>query len=269
MKTILLYANDDEGVQARFDAAVSLTRALDGHLYCLQATPYSAFVMGDPFGGIYAIPTVIGEVREAEESHQAKLEARLKTEGVPWTWTRMDGQPAQLLIDRARLADLVVLSLPRSEGRIDTPLSLLGNVATAVRSAVLAVPPEGGAVDLSGAALVAWNGSAEACHALRFVRPLLQRASRVQIVAVDEDKADIPPTDAAGYLARYGIRATIEAQPPGERSIAETICEASDAIKAAYVVMGAYGHSRFREMVLGGVTRAMLTQSRIPLILAH
>src|SRR5688500_16718133 len=103
MKSVLLYANPDAGLEARLQAALDLTRMFEGHLTCLQVTPYDSFIMGDPFGGIYALPTVIEQVQSAAGQHRARIEQRLSGEGVGWDWQRYDGAPGQLLVDRARL----------------------------------------------------------------------------------------------------------------------------------------------------------------------
>src|ERR1044072_2278781 len=85
MKTVLLYANDDVGLESRLQAALDVARAFSAHLSCVQVTPFDSFIMGDPFGGVYALPTVIEAASKAEEEHRAKIEARLAIEDVPWS----------------------------------------------------------------------------------------------------------------------------------------------------------------------------------------
>ena len=116
MKSVLLYANPDAGLESRLQAALDVTRLFEGHLTCLQVTPYDLFIMGDPFGGIYALPTMIEQVRRTADEHRERMEQRLRGEGVAWDWLRFDGAPAQLIVDRARLCDLIVLSLPGTTG---------------------------------------------------------------------------------------------------------------------------------------------------------
>ena len=103
---------------------------------------------------------------------------------------------------------------------------------------------------------------------------MLSRASQVQLLTVreqqDAERPDLLPTDAAKYLARHGIEAEIvELASDGKLSTAEILSQAAEIRKAAYLVMGAYGHSRFRERILGGVTRDMLTNPKTPLLLSH
>lgn len=269
MKTVLLYANEDKGLESRLQAALDCARAFDAHLACVQVTPFDSFIMGDPFGGVYAVPTVLEQVRETETRHRERIEARLKTEGVSWDWLRYDGSPAQILVDRSRLADLVVLSLPAEGPGRDAALSIAGDVVLHAKPPVLAVPPESRGLDPRAAVLVAWDGSVEACHALRQSLAMLGKAERVHVVTVSDDPAQFPATDAAVYLSRHGIDAELHEWPRDGRSTAAALIDAAAVLKAAYLVMGAYGHSRLREAVLGGATRGMLRSSPLPLLLSH
>ena len=271
MKSVLLYANGDAGLESRLQAALDVTRMVDGHLACLQVTPHDAFIMGDPFGGVYALPTVIEQVQRTAEEHRERMEARLAGEGVAWDWLRFDGAPAQLLVDRSRLADLIVLSLPGGEaGRpTESAQAIAADVLVHARAPVLAVPAGGRRFDGAGAAMVAWDGSLESSHALRLNRPMLERASAVHVVTVTEGHSEFPAVDACRYLALFGIEAELHEWPREGRGTAAALLDAAASLSAAYVVMGAYGHTRLREAVLGGATRDMLHKSIVPLLMAH
>lgn len=270
MKSILLYGNEDGGTGARFEAALTLARTYDGHIVCLQATPYDSYILGDPFGGVYALPEVVERVREAEDAHRARIEAMLPRDGLSWEWQRVDGAPVQSLIDRTRLADVVVVSLPplNDQGRRGTT-GMAGDVALHVRAPVLAMPMEAQAFDPLGVAVVAWNGSIESAHALRQALPMLARARSVHLITVDGRQHDFAASQARDYLALHGIGAEVREWPLQEPGIATTLIAAAESLDASYIVMGAYGHSRLREAVLGGATRDLLDSSPIPLVLAH
>jgi nucleotide-binding universal stress UspA family protein len=269
MKSVLLYANQDSGLEGRLQAALDVARAFDAHIGCVQVTPFDSFIMGDPFGGVYALPSVLETVRESEDAHRASMEARLRTEGASWDWLRCDGSPAQIVVDRSRLADLIVLSLPEP-GKYDGPLSMAADVALHARAPALAVPAGSQGVDCMGTAIVAWNGALEAAHALRLSLPMLRRADKVQIVTVKEDQAEFPATDASLYLARHDIASELHEWPAADHgSTAGALLDAARTLGGAYVVMGAYGRSRLRESVLGGTSREMLHHAGIPLVLAH
>lgn len=269
MKSILLYANEDSGLESRLQAALDVARAFDGHIHCVQATPYESFLMGDPFGGVYALPTLAGEVSKIDSAHQARIEERLRGEGVSWDWERFDGGPAQIVTARAALADLIVLSLPGSGTDHDISLSIAGSVVTHARAPVLAMPRASRGLDCAAPAAIAWNGAPEAAHALRLTLPMLCRASAVHIVTVTEDMSGFPAIDASQYLSRHGIASELDEWPRDGRSTAEALLDAARMRGAGYLVMGGYGHSRMAETMLGGTTREMLLQDDMPLLLAH
>lgn len=270
MKSILLYANDDDGQESRLQSALDLARTFNGHITCLQVTPFDSFILGDPFGGVYALPMVVEEIRNAKEANRSRIEERLKRESIGWTWLEYSGQPAQLVVDRSRLADVIVITLPGPDGASsDGPLGIAGEVAVHARSPVLAAPVGARSLDCRGTALVAWNGAPESSNALRQALPLLKEASAIHMVTVGDDEVDFPATQGCEYLALHGLSPQLHEWPRSGRSVAEAILDSASVLKAAYVVMGAYGHSRLREAVLGGVTREMLSKSPLPLLLGR
>lgn len=268
MKTVLLHIREDRGMEARFQAALDAVRRFDGHLTCLQATPFDTYIIGDPFGGVYAFPEVIERVRDTEQGTRSRIETDLSNEGVSWDWLHYDGSAAQMLIEQGRLADMIVVSQPVRERGADQPLPIAADIALHARTAVLTVPADARSLDCGGTAVVAWNGSSESANALRLARPMLHGASAVHVVTVGEG-GDLPSSAACRYLARHGIASELHEAQAEERSVAAAIDATAAALGADYLVMGAYGHSRLRELVLGGVTNELLHDSRIPLLIAH
>ena len=116
--------------------------------------------------------------------------------------------------------------------------------------------------------MIAWNGSPEAAHAVRAALPLLKLASAVQIISFNEDQ-NFPMADVRRYLDAHGVTAGCNEHRLDGKTVGEALCHISSVLLAAYIVMGAYGHTRFREAVLGGVSRYMLAHSPVPLLLAH
>ena len=269
MKNILLYASDDNGMESRLQVALDVARAFESHLECVQVTPFDAIIMGDPFGGVYALPTVVAAVQDAEDDFKARIDQRLSTEGASWEWTRFTGQPSQVVDARSRLADLIVLSLPGEDAGYTGPHAMAADVSMSARAPVLAVERETRSLDCYGKAMIAWNGSPEAANALRLTLPMLRKASAIHIVEVSEKKEGFPSTAASLYLSRHGLASELHEWPVRENGVADALKEAATTLHAAYIVMGAYGHSRFSEAVLGGVTRDFLRHSPVPLLLAH
>ena len=79
MKSVLLYATEDNGMESRLQAALDVSRAFESHLECVQITPFDAVIMGDPFGGVYALPNIVAAVQDVEDEHKRRIEQRLQT----------------------------------------------------------------------------------------------------------------------------------------------------------------------------------------------
>ncbi|WP_164156320.1 universal stress protein [Sandarakinorhabdus rubra] len=268
MKNILLHIHDDEEQGARLAVASDLARQTGGHLSCLQVTPVEAFG-GDPYGGLFGMAALIDTIHDSGKALRLDIERRLAGEGVPWDWRCFDGHVVETLIEQALLADVVVLSQPGAARRGRPPAAIVGDIVLYARCPVLMVPQGHRSCDLDGPALVAWNGSVEAAHALRLVLPLLRRAQRVHLVEVSDDAIGAPASEAALWLSRHGIVADVHDWPAKGRRISVALLHAAAELGVTYMVMGAYGHSRLRETVLGGVTRELIATAGVPLLMAH
>ena len=270
MKTILLYVHDDAGAEARLQAALALARAHSGHIACLQVTPLDVYVATDIFGGAFVMPSLIDKVNEHARKLRADTEARLVGEGVSWSFEHCDGPPAPVIVSRASLADVVVLSRGIRMPKGNEPEPLAGEVALHVSTPVLAVPPGDKGFDACGTAVVAWNGSVEAANALKAALPMLRQANAIKLVTIrEDDELTFPATDGCEYLARHGLKAELHEIARHDRSVGDRLLATVADLGADYLVMGAFGHSRARELILGGVSRWMLIESPVPLVLAH
>lgn len=270
MKSVLLHINRDNGQESRLQAALDLVRAQEGHLTCLQVTPIQQYVAMDPFGGSFVLPANLQELRAEEANERAALEDRLTREGVSWDWQHYNGDLVQTLLSASRLADVTVLTrtmaAPKDSG---SPLPIAADVAVHARGAILAVPPALHSFDCCGNAVIAWNGSYEAAHALRSAVTLLAQAHEVNILTVEEDDSGFPATDASAYLSRHGIASELHEWARAGRTVEETISKATEELGGSYLVMGAYGRSRLRETLFGGVTKHLMAECRVPLLMAH
>lgn len=269
MKTILVHIENDEGQESRLQAAFDLARAFGAHLHCLQVTPYAAYALGD--GGMSGFPvtTIVEAIEKQRRDDRDKVEARLKQEGVSWDWASRDGDSVVRLAEASRLADVVVMSAGPFEKTPKLQVSMTGDVAIQAAAPVLAVTPGMKGLNLNGHALVAWDGSREAATAMRQSLSLLRMAKEVHILTVEEKPSDFRASDAARYLSRHGLEAEVIERSTGGKSIEEVIREEILRLGACYLVQGAYGHSRLRQTLFGGVTRGLLSDAPVPLLLAH
>jgi len=267
MKNILLLIHDDAGQEARLQAALDITRALGGHLKCLDVTPMTV-LPGDGYGSDGSAVMLAYE-QQQESANKARLLKRMEAEDVSWEWADATGLMAQCLEDAARTADLIVVNRQLD----DCPTPDMRGICTGlvVKSGVpvLAVPEDVIGFDAAGNALVAWDGSAAAAAALTAAVPLLQLATSVTIFEVEDGSIKSPAEEAATYLSRHGVHPMVVADKSyGDRTSGILLAKARSGV-FDYLVMGGFSHSRFVEALLGGVTRRMLTESPIPLFLAH
>jgi len=270
MKSLLLNANNDGGWNARLQVALDISRAFGSHLNCVQAMPIIDAI-GSPVWFV-PYPDLAQNFIDAGEQHRALAETRLQGEGVSWDWFSVTGEPSYAIVERSGLADLIVVSSPggKSGGPADYDVPVAANICTHARGPVLAAPTQLKRFDPLGTALVAWNGSMESAHALRLSLPMLAKATKVFVLTVTEDKTHkFPATEASAYLSRHDIASELHCWDREGRKVADVVLDAASTLGADYIVAGAYGHSRFREAVLGGATRGLLSDSPIPVLMAH
>ena len=271
MKSILLHMNDDGGMESRLQVALDMARGFEGHVTCLQAVSFDVFAPGDFYGS--ALAAAMPVVKEAAEQFRARTEADLGNEDVSWEWLFRYGMAEQRLLEQSAINDVIIVGARDIDDEVDRPSQLVGELVMRARTPVLVVPESSKRFDCAAPALIAWNGSTEAGIAMRAALPLLRKASKVYIATVteenDRERYDLPPTDGAEYLSRHGIESeVVEVARDGAR-VADALFGAAQVRRCGYVVMGAYGHSRLAEMLLGGVTRRALTAPPLPIFLAH
>lgn len=270
MKSVLLHIFEDESLNDRLSVALDVCRAHDAHLTCAYVTPYASYVGLDPMGGVFTSGALVDSLREAEDRVRKQVEARLANEDVRWDWQSFDGDPAQTLVSASSLADLVILSqVSRDRATSDSPLAIVDEVAVNAGCAVLVVPKGVNRFDAKAPIVVGWNASEEAARAIREALPALQMASGVTLVAVGEDGEDYPSTDASAYLSRHSVSSDLRTFTDADGKPDALIAQVASEIGAGAILIGAYGHSRLRETLLGGVTRRLATHSDIPVLLGR
>jgi nucleotide-binding universal stress UspA family protein len=262
MKNILLLVHSDDGQESRLQCALDVVRAVDGHLTCLDVV--SPPVVVAEFDAGYTQGVLAEDAVAAERELRAALEPRLQREGVPYSWIETTGDIRECIFDQAGLSDLVVVGAHPDKGEF-THGDIAADIAGKIGTAILAVPHAAKSIVLFGTAVVAWDGSEAADAALRAAMPLLAQAKETIIVTVGAVDGD--PKEAAQYCSRHGIEPEIH-EAPAIGWASEVLLDRSEVFGAGYVVMGAFGHSRVREAIFGGVTRAMLSRSKRPLLLA-
>lgn len=270
MKSVVVHVHEDNGLHGRVDAALDVCRAHDAHLTCLHVTPYSAYATFDPAGGVFTSGILIEELQRQQDKLQQQLADKLAREDVRWDWQAFDGDIAQALVSASSLADLLVLGQAK-QGRGDPadPLPVVDAVVVNAGCPVLVVPSGCNRIDAAAPVVIGWNASEQAARAIRQAVPLLKAASEVHLVSIGGDREDFPQMDASTYLSRHGIATELHELKAGGRQPDEVLHQFALDRKAGAILIGAYGHSRLRETLLGGVTRYLSTSTQIPLVLAR
>ena len=215
-----------------------------------------------------------GKVRDEQTSAaRAQFDAGVKAAGIAGAeWRTEEGDLAFTVALHARYADLVVVN--QTDPAEDRPANFADEVVLALGRPMLIVPYVGEFKSFAQDILVCWNASREAARAVTDALPLLQRAKRVIVLSVDGNASpgghgEAPGSDIALYLARHGVRAEAARTGSGGLDIGSVILSRAFDYSADLIVMGAYGHSRMREIVLGGATRSVLKSMTVPVLMSH
>ncbi|MGN6595415.1 universal stress protein [Sphingopyxis terrae] len=266
MKSILLLVHEDEGQDARLEAALGIARALDAHLHCIDVTPRTT-IASELYVGL-GETSMLAIRTEGDEANGVAVRDRLSREDVAWSWTEVQGDIANCAIAAARLADLVVLNRTLDEHGVPDMPVIITKLLEHPCAPIVAVPPAQERFEFDRA-LIAWDGRSSAAAALRASVPLLALAKRIELFTVgDIAGGDLPAEEAKAYLAQYGLQAEIRRISDGSAKVASRITAECERWRADYVVMGAFGRGAWRE-TFGGVTRSLLKTSPVPLILCH
>lgn len=270
IKAILFAVHDDDGLDDRFQAALSLARACSAHLQLLHVIPVQAYSSVDSYGGSFVSGEIIEALEQEADAIRLRLEQHLRKEDVSWNYELTTSVLLAEMIRKSALADLVVMGRePHWREFSRTGPGLLGALICSTRTP-LCIPGDGRKTfDPFGRALIAWNGSIEAANAVRSSIGLLKMASDVHVVRYTEDKhLSLGDEQLAEYLSRHGIHAEMETHP-ARFGIAEDLIGDATNAAAEYIVMGGYSHSRAGEFLFGGLTRALLQECAPSLVMAH
>lgn len=180
------------------------------------------------------------------------------------------GTLTQAVADRAQYADLVIQPPPYAPGRSSQAPAIVEAALFAGRAAVLVTDRP---VGKPTRVVLAWNESPEAMAAARKSLPLIALSKRADILIVDPPRHDItygdPGSGFSRMLARHGVNPSVVIEAQTVPSVSDALLRHVRDAEAGLVVMGAYGHSRMREAILGGATRRMLEQNDVPVFLAR
>jgi nucleotide-binding universal stress UspA family protein len=249
----------------RFDAAIVGVAAA-------QVAPPMYFTDGVAAQGL--IDQEQASIKRRLAELEAQFRAAIKNRGGHVEWRSAMDFPERFTLTQARCADIIV-SGGKSPAFSDAfALASPKDLVMQAGRPILVVPDGVNWLDLRSV-LVAWKDSPEARQALADALPMLRKARDVAVVAIPEGEDDRPGavagvTDVTAWLARHGVTATARVcEAAGSQTVAGQLEKVAGDVGASLIVAGAYGHSRFRELILGGVTQYLVTQSARCVLLSH
>jgi|APTNR8051073442_1049403.scaffolds.fasta_scaffold10900_3 nucleotide-binding universal stress UspA family protein len=276
LKDLLVYVDNGHHCPARLDAAISLAQSHDAHLI-----------------GLYAImPPIIPEYIRAQIGdeilkHQADLalaaageaealfDASTKKAGINAEWRLVKGPPLAVASLHARYADVAIVGQrdPSGEDAPDDP-TMPDQLILTIGRPVLVVPHAGHFPVIGERIMVAWDASRLATRAINDALPFLTTAKHVIVMAINPERGteghgDIPSADICLHLARHGVHAEAQHVFADDMGVGEMLLSRAADEGIDLIVMGAYGHARWREVVLGGATRHMLSHMTRPVLMSH
>ncbi len=274
-RTILLYVDGPDGSEARIQLAVGLAHKFDATLIGLTAAQLRLpLELYDAALGTVAIGPDYGELDQTEleaefAKSQAAFTAATKAAGIESDWRAVFAAPSEAIAEIATTADLVILGSGDDSLLGDLGAPSAGDVVLRIGRPILVVPPVFDQTSIE-TIVVAWKNTPEAQRALADAVPFMKGAATVIVLGIQEgDEVVGSLAYAEGFLVRHGIAAKIEVRQRGKLAIEDEILECAKRNHAELIVSGAYGHTRLREWVFGGVTRALLTRSPIPCLFSH
>lgn len=223
-----------------------------------------------------SLPAEVFETHERELRAQAEriggdFRQQLDKAGVSGDWYFRVGDIDEELARQAYFADLVVVGQRDERYNGGANASRNDYVVMNASGPLLFVPDIGAGNTIGDRVLIAWNGGMEAARAVRDALPLLTAASHVEVLAVNaaSDEGEVPTADICLFLARHGVNAEASRGVAKGISVGDYLLSHAADRGSDLLVMGAYGHSRMFETILGGVTRSLLGQMTVPLLMSR
>jgi nucleotide-binding universal stress UspA family protein len=275
-KTILVHCDANPKVSQRLAVAAELAQRHNAHLVGVHMRP--PFEAPTFFDGTMAMGNLFEAYETAAKADQdAAAEAfakAIKGTHLAHEWRVVDGYVDEQLAIQARYADLLVLGQTDPQSESPTPPASPESVVLATGRPALVVPHIGAPAKPAKTVMLCWNASRESARAASDALPFLKEAKKVMVLVVDAKTTASghgaePGADVATWLARHGVEVTVQRDVAADADVGGVILSRAADHDVDLIVMGLYGHSRLREMVLGGASRTLLASMTVPVLMAH
>ncbi len=277
IKNILLHLDHSSGCSNRLDIAFALARENDASISGLFVVPdYVVPSYVEAQISVDLITDVTEKAIARAEEALVGYRQRAADAGVEMKADVVEGQVIPILREHTKYTDLLLLGQDNPEDPDNASYGLADALLFEGACACMVVPHSGKLEVPGKRILLTWNASRESARALREALSMLQRAETVVVLSSEPDDGDTEVArghphaqELARFLESHGIEAVSSGIADVDLSPSDAILGQAADMNADLIVMGAYGHTRLREIILGGVTRDLLKQSPIPLLLAH
>jgi nucleotide-binding universal stress UspA family protein len=274
LKDLLVHVDNDPAWSSRVDVAVALAAKHEAHLTGLHLTREPRL---PGYVDFQLSPDFLEEQRRHFEALARQAEERFhdraRRRGIRGEWRVETGDIVRTTKVHARYADLTIVGQGRDLVNAPPDLAFLPEeLVLGVGRPVLVVPRYGTFETVGERVLIAWNGTREATRAVHDAIPLLKVARKVTVFSIDPGRDSdqrVPGADIALHLARHGVSAEADHTAGLDIAVGDLLLSRAADLGADLIVMGAYGHTRVREMVLGGATRDVLHNMTVPVLMSH
>lgn len=274
LKNILVHVDGSPAGRVRLDLALALAVRDAAHLAIVHLfgwQPFPGYLVAEMPQGL--IDQMRQSARERAEAVEAESRRVCDLAGVAAEWRMVETFDPTTVARHARYADLAIVG----QDNPDDGQELKGIAEAVVLESgrpALVVPYAGRFETVGKTVLVAWDGGREATRAVNDMLPLLSGDARVSILALDPDRtlagnAGTPGQDIALHLARHGVKVEASHYVTDQISVGDLLLSRAADFGSDMIVMGGYGHSRMREVVLGGTTRHLLQHMTVPVLMSH
>jgi nucleotide-binding universal stress UspA family protein len=273
-KTLLVHVDNGKRSAARLDIACRLAKLSDAHLiglHALTVVKLPSYAMVE--GGVQVREFHERMLSESAVAAEAMFKQAVKATGVEkveWRKSRRDAVDSVPI--HGRYADVLVIGQPNETDGSGVEPDFAERLLLAAGRPALVIPYAGDFPTVGTRVLVAWNASREATRALTDAIPILREAKQVDVIAFnpkDAPHGEVPGADIGLYLARHGIKVNVSQQTAEDVDVGNQLLSRAADLDSDLVVMGAYGHSRMKELILGGATRTVLNSMTVPVLMSH
>lgn len=273
-KTILVHVDNGKRSAVRLDIACRLAKLSDAHLiglHALTVVKLPSYAMVE--GGVQVREFHERMLSESAVAAEAMFKQAVKATGVEkveWRKSRRDAVDSVPV--HGRYADVLVIGQPNEMDGSGVEPDFAERLLLAAGRPALVIPYAGDFPAVGTRVLVAWNASREATRALTDAIPILREAKQVDVIAFnpkDAPHGEVPGADIGLYLARHGIKVSVSQQTAEDVDVGNQLLSRAADLDSDLIVMGAYGHSRMKELILGGATRTVLNSMTVPVLMSH